>query len=115
MPKNISFLAGRRSLIFQSGGAMKSGQQDYYLALAREDYYLNGGEPLGVWHGQGAADLGLIGAVDGTALTRMFEGFHPTEGRAVVQNARAEDRPAFPMAGSSKRSRLSCQAAAAKA
>ena len=75
-------------------GAMKSGQQGYYLTLAREDYYLNGGEPLGLWHGQGAADLGLTGPVDGTALTRVFEGFHPTEDRALVQNAGAEDRQA---------------------
>lgn len=76
-------------------GAMKSGQQGYYLALAREDYYLNGGEPPGVWHGEGAADLGLVGAVDGVALTRLFGGFHPTEeGRALVQNAGAEDRQA---------------------
>ena len=35
-------------------GAMGSGQESYYLALATEDYYLAGGEPLGVWLGRGA-------------------------------------------------------------
>jgi len=40
-------------------GAMKSGQQGYYLTLAREDYYLNGGEPPGVWHGEGPPTWGL--------------------------------------------------------
>jgi len=73
-------------------GAMKGGQQDYYLSLAREDYYLNGGEPPGVWHGQGAADLGLSGIVDGEALTRLFEGLHPTEDRSLIQQQRYKER-----------------------
>ena len=73
-------------------GAMKGGQQDYYLALAREDYYLNGGEPPGLWHGQGAADLGLSGVVDGESLTRLFEGYHPTENRSLIQQQRYRER-----------------------
>lgn len=73
-------------------GAMKGGQQNYYLELAREDYYLNGGEPPGVWHGQGAADLGLSGVVDGEALTRLFEGMHPTEDRSLIQQQRYQER-----------------------
>lgn len=73
-------------------GAMSSGQQGYYLDLAREDYYLNGGEPPGVWHGQGAGDLGLSGIVDGEALTRLFEGFHPTDDRTLIQQQHYQDR-----------------------
>ena len=73
-------------------GAMKGGQQGYYLSLAREDYYLNGGEPPGLWHGKGAADLALSGVVDGEALTRLFEGFHPTEDRSLIQQQRYKDR-----------------------
>ncbi|MES2462095.1 MAG: MobF family relaxase, partial [Armatimonadota bacterium] len=73
-------------------GAMGSGQGDYYLSLAREDYYLNGGEPPGVWLGQGAQSLGLTGMVDAGALTRLLEGFHPEEnGGALIQNAGAKD------------------------
>lgn len=72
-------------------GAMGSGQGGYYLGLAREDYYLEGGEPPGIWHGRGAADLGLQGTVDGEELTRLFEGFHPRNDQALIQNAGASD------------------------
>jgi len=70
-------------------GAMKGGQQNYYLSLAREDYYLNGGEPPGLWHGQGASELGLSGTVDGEALSRLFEGLHPTKERSLIQQQRS--------------------------
>ena len=72
--------------------AMKGGQQNYYLSLAREDYYLNGGEPPGLWHGQGASELGLSGTVDGEALSRLFEGLHPTEERSLIQQQRYKER-----------------------
>ena len=72
-------------------GAMGSGQGAYYLGLAREDYYVNGGEPPGVWFGQGAQDLGLSGVVEADALNRLFEGFHPQDDRALIQNAGAKD------------------------
>lgn len=66
---------------------MGHGQGAYYVGLAREDYYLAGGEPPGLWHGRGAAALGLSGTVDGTALTGLLEGFHPETGQALIQNA----------------------------
>jgi len=72
-------------------GAMKGGQHSYYLELAREDYYLNGGEPPGHWHGQGAASLGLSGEVTADALTRLFEGYHPTEPRSLIQQQKYQD------------------------
>ena len=34
-------------------GAMSGGQEQYYARLAREDYYLEGGEPPGIWMGEG--------------------------------------------------------------
>ena len=46
-------------------GVMASGQGAYYIGLAREDYYIDGGEPPGIWHGKGAEALGLSGQVDG--------------------------------------------------
>ena len=67
--------------------AMANGQENYYLNLAREDYYLAGGEPPGIWHGKGASDLGLSGQVQGEALTQLLKGFHPHDGRALIQNA----------------------------
>ena len=53
---------------------------DYYLELAREDYYLEGGEPPGQWHGQGAARLGLAGMVAGEELTRLLAAIVPANG-----------------------------------
>ena len=35
-------------------GQLSKGSERYYTELAREDYYLSGGEPPGKWHGQGA-------------------------------------------------------------
>ncbi len=59
-------------------GAMGSGQAAYYMGLAREDYYLQGGEPPGQWQGQGANDLGLLGSVvDAASLNRLFRGIPP--------------------------------------
>ena len=68
-------------------GRMGSGQSGYYVGLAREDYYQAGGEPPGVWYGKGARDLGLNGTVEGESLARLFEGFHPHDDRALIQNA----------------------------
>ena len=55
-------------------GAMGAGQGSYYTGLSREDYYLAGGEPPGLWLGEGARDLGLTGPVNAEALNRLFEG-----------------------------------------
>lgn len=72
-------------------GAMGAGQSVYYTGLSREDYYLAGGEPPGLWLGEGARDLGLTGRVDAPALSRLFDGAHPREDRALIQNAHAKD------------------------
>jgi len=66
--------------------AMSLGGQSYYLALAREDYYLEGGEPKGYWIGQGARRLGYSGPVAKSALSNLFNGFSE-DGRRLVQNA----------------------------
>ncbi len=65
---------------------MSGGQGQYYLELAREDYYLKGGEPPGYWLGEGAASFGLVGKVDKEDLRRLFQGYSP-EGKPLVQNA----------------------------
>ena len=66
-------------------GVMAQGQSSYYIGLARQDYYMDGGEPPGIWHGQGAEALGLVGQVDGQQLTRVFEGFHPVNDATLVE------------------------------
>jgi conjugative relaxase-like TrwC/TraI family protein len=58
----------------------------YYLSLAREDYYLKGGEPPGEWLGSAARLLGLEGEVRPEDMTRLMEGIAP-DGRSLVQNA----------------------------
>ncbi len=63
----------------------------YYSKLAREDYYLRGGEPVGVCLGKGATDIKLAGAVQPEQLSALFRGFGP-DGKALVQNAGKEHR-----------------------
>ena len=72
-------------------GAMKSGQESYYQNLAREDYFLVGGEPPGRWLGRGAAALGLTGKIDSNELSALFRGYSPA-GKKLVQNAGKENR-----------------------
>lgn len=64
---------------------MSSGQENYYLSLSREDYYVGGGEPPGVWHGKGSEALGLIGTVEAAQLRNLFRGFSPDGARALTQ------------------------------
>lgn len=71
-------------------GKMSMGQQGYYAALAREDYYLGGGEPPGVWFGLGAEAFGLSGQVDNEVFRKLFEGY--LGDRMLVQNAGSPDR-----------------------
>ena len=75
---------------------MATGSGGYYLDLAREDYYLKGGEPLGYWLGEGAAKLGLDGNVKEEQLRELFAGLSP-DGKGVwmVQN-RTDSQLAVP-------------------
>lgn len=66
--------------------AMSAGSGSYYLDLAREDYYLSGGEPDGRWWGSGAAVLGLEGrTVERQALENLLAGCSPDGSRPLVQ------------------------------
>lgn len=71
--------------------AMSSGQASYYLDLAQEDYYLKGGEPEGLWYGEGATRLGLIGFVKDEQLYNLFKGYDPEGARPLVQLQRKDD------------------------
>lgn len=61
--------------------------EGYYTALAREDYYLEGGEPPGKWLGRGAEQLGLAGPVETIAFRNLYRGFSPDGNEKLVQNA----------------------------
>jgi len=85
--------------------AMSPGQENYYLQLGREDYYLEGGEPPGVWFGQGAKALGLAGEVERNPLRSLFAGFAPDGKRTLVQNAGKKGRqPGWDMTVSAPKS-----------
>lgn len=62
------------------------GNGNYYLDLARDDYYLKGGEPPGQWQGEGAEALGLAGNVEREAFQAVMKGYGPS-GEALIQNA----------------------------
>ena len=68
------------------------GRGDYYLNLAKEDYYVNGGEPPGQWGGRGAEELGLTDTVQREQLRSLLEGYQPGTDEALVKNAGAENR-----------------------
>lgn len=70
---------------------MGSGAHRYYTSLGREDYYLEGGEPPGVWMGAGAKILGLSGDVTPYKLRLLFRGYL-TEKKRLVQNAGKKSR-----------------------
>ena len=69
-----------------------AGQGNYYLGLAREDYYLSGGEPPGLWHGEGASRLGLSGVVEPEKFRNLLNGFSPDRLHPLAQNAGRNDR-----------------------
>jgi conjugative relaxase-like TrwC/TraI family protein len=82
---------------------MSGGQGSYYASLAREDYYLNGGEPPGEWLGSGAEKLGLKGKVTREEFLEIFDGFR--NGEALVQNAgKVNHRPGWDLTFSAPKS-----------
>lgn len=58
----------------------------YYLQHTSPEYYFKGGEPEGIWWGEGARRLRLRDKVTPAQLTRLFQGFSP-DGAALIQNA----------------------------
>jgi conjugative relaxase-like TrwC/TraI family protein len=75
-----------------SGPMSGAGSGNYYLELAKEDYYTAGGEPPGAWMGKGASTLGLKGEVKRDALRGLLLGFSPDRTERLVQNAGNEKR-----------------------
>jgi len=67
-------------------------QGEYYLNLATEDYYFEGGEPPGIWSGQGAANLRIQGTVERKQLRHLLAGYSADGKRKLVQNAGLEKR-----------------------
>jgi len=66
----------------------------YYLELANINYYIEGGEPLPLWHGTAALELGLSGIAQREHVERLCNGFHHESEKALVRNAGQESRNA---------------------
>lgn len=64
---------------------------DYFTSLAKEDYYLAGGEPPGRWRGEGAVALGLEGIVDQTSFKNLLAGLR-ADGVELDRRAAANDK-----------------------
>lgn len=61
-PNPPTLKPSKESLTMLSVSAMSGGQGAYYTALAREDYYLEGGEPPGLWTGHSVPSSGTFRA-----------------------------------------------------
>ncbi len=81
-------------LLMLSIAAISGGQGNYYTRLARDDYYLKGGEPPGAWLGRGAQTLGLSGKVGEKEFKNLLAGLSPDGREGLVQNAGAKNRQA---------------------
>ncbi|MBU0499520.1 MAG: relaxase domain-containing protein [Gammaproteobacteria bacterium] len=59
-----------------------------------DEYYSQGGDSPGTWHGEGAKALELSGTVKGEQFRRIAAGYRPDTGEPGVQNAGSGDRRA---------------------
>src|SRR4051794_33177266 len=73
--------------------ALSGGDQRYYLSLVNINYYVEGGEPPGVWYGHCRHEFGLDGIVEREHLERLCYGFDPHDpDHKLVRNAGKEER-----------------------
>jgi len=68
------------------------GSGDYYVKLARHEYYTTSLGPPGEWFGKGAARLGLHGKVEAETLRNLLEGQSPDGSKSLIQNQNWKDR-----------------------
>jgi conjugative relaxase-like TrwC/TraI family protein len=64
----------------------------YYSDLAKDDYYLDGGEPNGVWAGKASKLLDLSGDVEIESYINVMHGFTPDKQYKLCQNSGADRR-----------------------
>ena len=89
--------------------SLAKARKDYYLQKVgeispREDYYLRGGTATGRWHGNGAAETGLEGAVSAEGLVRLFDGQHPATGEQLGRQLRKDGVAAWDLTFSADKS-----------
>jgi len=89
--------------------SLAKAHKDYYLEKVGEispceDYYLKGGTASGRWHGSGAAELGIDGAVSAEGLVRLFDGQHPATGEQLGHRLRKDGVAAWDLTFSADKS-----------
>jgi conjugative relaxase-like TrwC/TraI family protein len=62
----------------------------YAKGLKREDYYTEGQEVAGKWHGKAAALLGLHGDVMPEALAALVDNCHPETGARLTARTKSD-------------------------
>lgn len=73
-----------------------NGKAFYYAELAqKDDYYQEGVEPPGIWHGQGAKEFDLTGEVAKQDFYALTSGFDRRTGAKLVRNAGTKKRRAL--------------------
>lgn len=65
-------------------------RQYYAESLKREDYYSEGQEIVGKWHGKAAERLGLSGDVTPEAFAALVENRHPVTGKRLTPRTKAD-------------------------
>lgn len=73
-------------------GVMSSSHADYYIGLAKEDYYTGGGEPPGKWFGGARNFLSLDGVVEEVAFRNVFRGYSPDGKNSLTQRQKTLNR-----------------------
>ncbi len=64
----------------------------YTQGLRREDYYSEGQEVIGNWHGRAAQELGLSGKVMSEEFAALVENRHPATGAKLTARMNKSDR-----------------------
>lgn len=86
----------------------------YYSDLAKEDYYLDGGEPNGIWAGKASKLLDLSGYVETESYINVMHGFTPNKQYQLCQNAGIDRRYGWDLTFSAPKSVSSTWARANK-
>ncbi|MCG9729597.1 relaxase domain-containing protein [Shewanella sp. Isolate13] len=76
----------------------------YYTDLAKEDYYLDGGEPNGEWAGVGARLIGLSGTVETEEYLNIMKGLTPDGKYALRQQNSLKQRAGWDLTFSAPKS-----------
>ena len=69
-----------------AGNGSASGIAEYFTGDCNGEYYINGGQPPGVWFGDGARALGLTGTVDRGGFENLLAGRSPDGSRVLTQS-----------------------------